>query len=210
MSTTRAEALKDIDTIIQALSRLSEFVSQMDAPAIPRVLFASPVTGKIESISNVWGGDWFDATGYGKLYNSAGEQAYHTGADLNRPNYADAGAPVYAAADGELVFAGPVSGWQGKVIVIKHALEDGSNIWTRYAHVEINITSLTRDEPMYIGRQIGAIADYTPKGPSGDHLHYDIARIDLGARPGDWPGMDTERLHRDYINPFAWHVGRLA
>jgi len=172
----------------------------------PRALFCSPVTGQVETGSNPFGGDWFDATGYARFYNSAGINAYHTGCDLNRYAYADSGANVFAAADGEVVFFGTVTNWQGMVIVIKHPLEDGSSIWTRYAH----ITKTTIEKYHKRGDKIGVIADYNANGPKGDHLHFDIARIDLGRSPGDWPGSNLARVQRDYIDPVVWLKNNLS
>jgi murein DD-endopeptidase MepM/ murein hydrolase activator NlpD len=119
---------------------------------------------------------------------------------MNRPAYADAGAPVYAAADGEIVFAGEVPGWQGQVIVIRHTLEDGSRIWTRYAHIR----DVAQSSMVKRGDRIGTIDDYNKDGAPNDHLHFDVARIDLGAKPGDWPGLDKTRLFDTYINPATW------
>ena len=172
----------------------------------PRVLFCSPVTGQVETGSNPFGGDWFDATGYAVSYITNGARAYHTGCDLNRPAYADAGANVYAAADGELVFFGTLPGWQGMVLVLQHTLENGSLIWTRYAH----ITKTTTEKFHKRGDLIGVIADYGANGPPGDHLHFDIARIDLGRSPGDWPGQNLARVQRDYIDPVVWLKNNLS
>lgn len=170
-----------------------------------RVLCCSPVTGRIEPGENSWGGDWFDATGYSTLYGATGKSCYHTGADLNRPNFADSGAPVYAAADGEIVFSGAVQGWQGSVIVQLVTLEDGQRMWLRYAHISALIKGTVRR-----GQQIATIADYNKDGPKGDHLHFDIAHIDLNNWPGDWPGLDVARLKRDYADPAQWLKERAA
>lgn len=167
----------------------------------PRLLFCSPVTGKIEQASNPFGGDWFDATGFCKLYNSSGVLACHTGVDLNRPNYADAGASVYAMSQGRVVFNSVVPGWQGDVIVIEHTLEDGSLIWTRYAHIK---AIAPYGASVKSGDVIGVIADYNRDGPKGDHVHIDVCHIDLGREPGDWPGHDAARVTRDYIDPALW------
>jgi murein DD-endopeptidase MepM/ murein hydrolase activator NlpD len=170
------------------------------APDAERVLFASPVTGVV---GEVWGGAWFDATGYCKYYESKpGVYSYHTGCDLNMPNYADAGKPVYAAADGVVKFCGQVTGWQGDVVVIEHVLEDGSQVWTRYAHITHGVGY---NQIIKCGAVIGHIADYNKDGAKGDHLHYDVARIDLGVKPGDWPGDDKARVLRDYHDPAQWH-----
>lgn len=171
-------------------------------PPVSRVLFASPVTGIVSNTPNVYGLDWFDATGYATFYKSNGVDCYHTGADLNRPTYQDSGKQVYAADDGEIVFVGSVQGWQQSVVVIKHTLEDGSFVWTRYAHIKA--TGIVLSSHIARGNRIGLIADYTPVGPQGDHLHFDVAKIDLGERPGDWPGIDKARLLASYIDPAMW------
>lgn len=177
-------------------------------PPVSRVLFASPVTGTVSDTPNVYGSDWFDATGYCTLYKSNGIDCFHTGADLNRPGYQDSGALVHAAADGEIVFNGVIQGWQQSVVVIKHTLEDGSFVWTRYAHIKA--VGIVLSSYIARGNQIGIIADYTPLGPQGDHLHFDVAKIDLGARPGDWPGMDKARLVASYYDPAKWLKERSA
>lgn len=172
-----------------------------------RLIFCSPVTGKIELL-NAFGADWFDATGYATYYTASGAPAYHTGCDLNRPNFMDANAPIYAAADGDVVFGGEVKGWQGEVVVIRHKLESGELVWTRYAHIALTHAAL--NSTVKRGDYIGNIADYNRNGPTGDHLHFDVAHVDLGEKPGDWPGMDIERLKRDYIDPDKWLRERQA
>jgi len=147
---------------------------------------------------------WFDATGYAALYNN--NTAYHTGNDLNLAAFGDSGASVYACADGEIVFAGVVQGWQAQVVVIKHVLEDGRLIWSRYAHIK----DVTPIGAVKRGDLLGHIADYTPAGPQGDHLHFDLAWIDLGAKPGDWPGLNKARVLTDYVDGCKWIAEHLA
>lgn len=143
-----------------------------------RVLFASPVTGKV---GDVFGGDWFIATNYAEYYTATGKGAYHTGCDLNRPGFADSGAPVYAAADGDVVVSRIVPGWQGVMVVIKHTLEDGRALWTRYAHLKDPLPTGQTILHVKRGDVIGKIGDYTPvNDPRGDHCHYDVSWHDLG------------------------------
>lgn len=198
------EAMRE--SILQAVYKIEQDIERADAyfadhvkPLILEgghdgpILFGSPVTGLIEPGDNIWGGAWFAATSYAEKYSGG----YHTGYDLNLPGFADAGKPVFAMADGEIVFSGQVAGWQGLVVVIEHPLVDGKPVWTRYAHIKntLGLGNVKR------GQQIGVIADYTPLNkPEGDHLHVDAARIDLGAKPGDWPGNDLARVIRDYID----------
>jgi murein DD-endopeptidase MepM/ murein hydrolase activator NlpD len=192
--------------IAQFEREIKPLVLAQSSGGVPeRVLFCSPVTGQIETGANIWGLDWFDASPYGKQHGAL--KHYHTGDDLNRPGYWDSGAPVYCTADGVVDFVGQVAGWQGDVVIVEHALEDGSTVWTRYAHIKVD-ADLDDGEPVSRGQHIGYIADYTPAGPRGDHLHYDVARIDIGDRPGDWPGLSLERVTRDYIDPVTWHRGR--
>lgn len=148
----------------------------------------------------VWPQDWVDATGYGTRYtDSAGKPAYHTGADLNlnKPVYdSDAGKPVYAAADGVVTFAGYKSVWNG-IVIVKHL--DGK--CTRYAHVAGIIVA--SGQRVTRGQQL-AVVGHPVGGPN--HLHFDIANIDLTNIPGDWPGMDLARLKRDYVDPLPFIV----
>lgn len=147
--------------------------------------------------ANAWSGGWWDATGFANYYTAV-RPSYHTGADLNSGNGADLGQPVFASADGVVVFAGAVKDWQGEMIVIAH--KDG--VWTRYAHMQ-NLR-VAKGQRVDRGQQIGEIGDYKPVGAAADHLHFDVAKIDLGVTPGDWPGLDLARLKRDYVDPKAW------
>lgn len=184
-----------------AIDVLNDIRDKLNVQTPARVVFCSPVTGKIEAVNIPFGSDWFDATGYCKLYNSGNVSAYHTGVDLNRPNYLDSGAAVFAAADGVVKFCGHIQDWQGDIVVIEHRLEDGALIWTRYAHLQ---QLATYNASIRRGQQIGTIADYNRDGPRGDHLHFDVARLDLSIMPGDWPGQDKARVAADYIDPVAW------
>lgn len=146
---------------------------------------------------------WWDATGFGRKTVPSyvtSQGAYHTGADLNL-DANDNGKPVYASSNGYVVFAGKCSGWQGEMVVIKHP--DGA--WTRYAHLKnLTVKSGTNCTPE---TKVGEVTDYTPlNSSSGDHLHFDVAVIDLGEKPADWPKMDLARLERDYRDPLAWII----
>jgi murein DD-endopeptidase MepM/ murein hydrolase activator NlpD len=164
--------------------------------------FDQPVGTQAErNASRVWAGQWFDATGFG-ANTVAGYNGYHTGADLNLPALADVKASVYASASGVVVFAGVASGFQGQTIVIAHGNVDNQAIWTRYSHLAD--VRVTKNDLVARGTQIGVIGDYLPTGAANDHLHFDVARIDLGAKPADWPGQDLQRLLRDYIDPREW------
>ena len=210
-STNMADTIQLVKQLKAQLAAVQITLADLEAALTPgpRALFCSPVTGQVETGSNPFGGDWFDATGYARFYNSAGINAYHTGCDLNRPAYADAGAPVYAIADGVICFARSVKNWQGDVVIVDHRLEDGSHIWTRYAHIQ-RAESILIGGLVKRGDPLGVIADYDANGPRGDHLHFDIARIDLGRSPGDWPGQSPTRVQHDYIDPVVWLKNNLS
>lgn len=139
-------------------------------------------------------GAWVAATRYAEKYRLG----YHTGLDLNlnRPYFdADAHAPVYAAADGEITFAGKLPVW-GSVIVMSHIAGDVM-LWTRYAHVEA--MAVQRNDHIPRGRQLARVGNADGRYPY--HLHYDIARIDLTSNPGDWPGHNLKRVYLGYFDP---------
>lgn len=191
---------------------LGDLIASLSVPDVPiapqRVRFDSPVgTPEERAGAKLWPGGWFDATGYAKRYQvGTRPAAVHTGADLNNntPAYnADAHAPVYAAADGRVVAAGTYPVW-GKIIILEHTLEDGAKLWTRYAHVEKMYPSV--GDLVTRGSLIGTVGN--ADGTQAWHLHYDIARIDLGAKPTDWPGDDLDRVVRDYVDPLALTIER--
>lgn len=160
--------------------------------------FDQPIGTDEDRGAKAWAGGWFDATGFATRYTVNGKPAYHTGADLNLPNYKDAKKPVFASAGGEVVFVGKATGWAGIIVVVKHDI----GVWTRYAH--LTDPTAQRGQIVQRGSMLGFIGDYPPAGSVNDHLHFDVSLIDLGAKPGDWPGTDLARLKRDYVDPREW------
>ena len=91
----------------------------------------------------------------------------------------ESGTPVYATADGEVIFAGPdeeaiYSPWKnyyGNLVVIEH----NNELFTLYAHLsEINVQA---GQKILIGDKVGEI------GRTGDaigsHLHFEVRRGDV-------------------------------
>jgi murein DD-endopeptidase MepM/ murein hydrolase activator NlpD len=179
-----------------------------DAPPLDEAVadgFDAPVgTAAERRERGLWPGHWQDANEFLNRYvDSAGNVAYHTGADLNL-NYPrwnmDRGAPVYAAASGTVIWAGRVGDFWRNVIVIKHdPLPDGVQVHTRYAHVE-NMRVRAGDR-MRRGQPIAAVGK--SGGNSGNyHLHFDVSPTDaLASHPGHWPGDDREAVQRHYVDP---------
>lgn len=104
----------------------------------------------------------------------------HLGEDWNRGTTStDTGDPLYAIADGEVVYAdmSPViSGW-GPVLIIRHTLLDGSQIESLYGHLNKfchgdYCTPLEVGDLVAIGDKIGTLGDGL--GSSTSHLHFEI------------------------------------
>jgi len=193
---TQAQLQKIRDLSQQLSNELADLQTILSLPDVPiatqsRLVMSWPCG----DINRRQLAPWFDATGYAALYN--GGKAYHTGHDLNLSDYGDSGAEVRAVADGVVVFAGSVKGWQGDVVVLQHTLEDGRLFWTRYAHIN---GAVDEREKIARGEFIGFVCDYLPAGKQNDHLHIDGSWKDLGKAPGDWPGLDLQRLRVDYFD----------
>ncbi|HHB80984.1 MAG TPA: M23 family peptidase, partial [Aliiroseovarius sp.] len=85
----------------------------------------------------------------------------HGGVDMAAPT----GTPIYATADGEVVYAGWSSGY-GRLIKIRHAF--GRE--TRYAH--LSAIKVQKGQRVSLGQRIG---DMGSSGRStGPHLHYEV------------------------------------
>jgi len=100
--------------------------------------------------------------GYGTRNDPiTGRRAFHRGLDIS----ARRGTPVYAPADGVVVFAGR-NGGLGKTIRISH----GFGFTTIYGHLN-EIDAQPGDE-IHRGDQIGAVGN-TGRS-TGSHLHYEV------------------------------------
>jgi len=169
--------------------------------------YDSPVGTAAERRSDkIWPGNWFDATGFDRLYRvgTAG-QAYHTGTDLNlnEPYWdADAHSPIYAAASGIVTYADRLPGW-GNVIVIRHdpLITTREVLYGRYAHVdEIQVAVGDR---VVRGQQIAKVGN--AEGIFAYHLHFDLSPTNiLASQPWHWPKMDRAALRANYTDPQAF------
>jgi len=170
--------------------------------------FDSPVgTTEERRTMQIWPGGWKDANGYARWYgDSAGNGAYHTGADLNlnEPRWnMDAGAPVYAIGSGVVTWAARRGDIWRNIIIIEHdPLPDGTKVCARYAHIEDMLVAV--GDRVARGQQIASVGQ--SGGPGANyHLHFDISTTNiLKENPGHWPGKEVNLVYQHYVDPKAF------
>jgi murein DD-endopeptidase MepM/ murein hydrolase activator NlpD len=86
----------------------------------------------------------------------------HEGIDLPAPT----GTPVFAAADGKVVYAGSGIRGYGNLIVIKHA----GDLLTAYAHNSVLLVS--QGQPVHAGDRIALVGQ--SGHATGPHLHFEV------------------------------------
>ncbi|MBI4739066.1 M23 family metallopeptidase, partial [Candidatus Woesearchaeota archaeon] len=138
--------------------------------------------------------------------DSAGNGAYHTGADLNlnEPRWnMDAGAPVYAIGSGVVTWAARRGDIWRNIIIIKHdPLPDGTKVCARYAHVEDMLVAV--GDRVARGQQIASVGQSGGSG-ANYHLHFDISTTNiLKENPGHWPGKEVNGVYQHYVDPKAF------
>lgn len=115
----------------------------------------------------------------------------HLGDDINGIGgwNSDMGDPVYAVADGQVVYAGwPSDGW-GNVVILLHELPDGEIVQTFYGHLDTMTVPVGRQ--VRRGEKVGTIGN--ADGVYLAHLHFEIRRsatFDVGV------GYSDEKLGR--------------
>ncbi len=117
------------------------------------------------------------------------------------------GTPVQAAADGEIIFAGPDkeavyspwAGFYGNVVVIQHAEE----MFTLYAH--LSVMDVEEGQEVLAGQKIGEVG--LTGSANGSHLHFEVRRGDVedyfsALNPELWltPRMDEGVLAISVVN----------
>ena len=146
-------------------------------------------------------GKGWGVTGYAFLDWSNYSNSYHPGEDWNIPGAGngDWGEPVYAIANGEVVF----SGWNtalGNVVLIKHAISATDFVWSQYAHLDERYVG--RGELVRRRDQIGTVG----RGPNNTfaaHLHFEIRKADLPANA--WPRTNGVAWNGSKVTDFWLH-----
>jgi murein DD-endopeptidase MepM/ murein hydrolase activator NlpD len=92
---------------------------------------------------------------------------WHTGENWYRADGEDsAGIPIYAAANGEVVFAD--FDYPGRVVIIQH----GPDLFSQYGHLDYEL-AVARGDQVVRGEQLGTILLRTD-GQARSHLHFEI------------------------------------
>jgi murein DD-endopeptidase MepM/ murein hydrolase activator NlpD len=176
--------------------------------------FTCPVgTPEERKANRVWPGQWRNTLPFMTDYEivpGSKKRHFHTGVDLNLPDNKDAGAPVYAIADGVVVFSAHVPTYTGKdstwgnLIVIKHH----ESLYSRYAHLEQRMVK--KGDHVEVGQGIGVIGHTGGEklGRNWEHLHFDICVSDILADdrrgPMYWPGADGRAVRQNFIDPVTF------
>lgn len=150
------------------------FLSAWQTAQIPRALRFDPPLGTEH------GGLVYNAQKFWEMNQKRG--GHHTGDDLNGIGgmNTDLGDPIFATADGLVIYAGePSPGW-GKIVVIAHAAPDGRPLHSMYAHlhhIDVALGALVAR-----GGKVGTVG--TANGYYPAHLHFEMRTsdgVDIGA-----------------------------
>lgn len=157
--------------------------NKTESPKTVAKTFAYPI-GKTETSTQAKDkkDDWYNALDFGA--------DNHLGEDWNKNSggNTDCGEPVYAAADGKIVYAEHAgSGW-GNVVIIEHNLPDGTKVQTLYGHLQKILKSSGEVKSR---EQIGEVGN--ADGKYFCHLHFELRE----ENSPDWNkvggGYSTER-----------------
>lgn len=147
---------------------------------------------------------WYSATRFGEKYSLG----LHPGEDWNGRGggNTDLGQPVFAVAQGRVVFAEQCGQPWGNVIVIEHVFYENHEqrrIRSLYAHLQT--LKVKRGATVQRRQQIGAIGQ-DPDRTFGAHLHLEL-RWDEMLTPTYWPsshGKDLRWVREHYAEPSSF------
>ncbi len=151
-----------------------QFLSPWESARIPTSTEFDPPMGSER------GGLVYNAQKYWDMNEKRG--GHHTGDDLNGIGgmNTDLGDPVYATADGLVLYTGePSPGW-GNIVLVGHRMPDGKMLQSMYAHLDrigVSLGTLVSR-----GQKIGTVG--TANGYYPAHLHFEMRasdEVDIGA-----------------------------
>ena len=102
---------------------------------------------------------------------------YHVADDIE---YTDVqgDVPVYAIADGEVVYINWVSGYGG-LLIVRHIVDDVA-YRALYGHIDPNSVALSVGDQVTMGQQVALLGDESPQETDGErkHLHFGLHQGD--------------------------------
>jgi len=149
------------------------FIAELLAPASPDKLWQGP----FDLPSRYYTEDFISTFGTRRSYNFGSLMYYHTGVDFYGRD-----TPIYAAASGRVVFAGPLT-VRGNATYIDH----GWGVYSGYLHQsEMFVQEGDIVEQGQVIGKVGATGRVT-----GPHLHWEIWVGDVPVQPLEWvsPGF---------------------
>ena len=125
-------------------------------------------------------GTYVRTSGFGPRVDPiTGESSFHSGTDWAAPD----GTPIFALADGRVVYAGMVDSFSGQ-ITIEHTIR-GKKVATMYVHMWAHGIHVSAGDRVTAGQHIG---DVGSSGHStGAHLHFQVHPGGAGQ-----PAIDAE------------------
>ena len=132
---------------------------------------------------------------------------WHTGEDWNGRGGGDTdlGDSIYAISAGRVVEFGDYPPSWGNLVLLEHALPDGSRAWSQYAHLDRILVNQV-GQKVTRGQQIGTMGKgaKTEKYPQGRwiaHLHFEIRKNKLAI--DNWTPMvrDRDAVLANYYSP---------
>lgn len=161
-----------------------DFLSAWQAAQVPKaVRFDLPMGSEHGALA-------YNAQKYWEMNEKRG--GHHTGDDLNGIGgmNTDLGDPVFAVADGLVVFAGePTPEW-GNVIVVAHKTADGKPLHSMYAHLDR--IDVAKGSLVGRGTRIGTVG--TANGYYSAHLHFEMRAADGADIGGGYAAQPLDRL----------------
>jgi murein DD-endopeptidase MepM/ murein hydrolase activator NlpD len=127
---------------------------------------------------------------------------FHAGVDLMLDQGVDAtaNAPVRAAADGVVTCTSVGVNYPGRVVVIEHALSDGSRLYTQYGHLNQTLF-VSEGQLVNRGTLIGTVVFQT----SNSHVHFEVRTFKNWKDGKCWgPGYAETGFHpsqQGWFNP---------
>jgi murein DD-endopeptidase MepM/ murein hydrolase activator NlpD len=155
-------------------------------------------------LNNVNGVNFLQVYGYG-----CGD-VFHPGFDFNKDNISgdgDLGQPVYAVADGEVVFSNHLTTSWGNIVMIKHYLPEGGIVFSFYGH--LNERYVAAGARVKIGDNVGTVGNNV--GITGQaHLHFEIRKENMaGYAASYFPcGQNYDFVASHYYSPKAFISAR--